>query len=294
LVAFAPDRGLQLRMLLAMLATPLMVLGSVAVVIVFAPAEVVTGFVIAVVVGIVVGAVELADREPESLPVDIDDAPELHAVVERLCVLADLAKPELVVENEFQPNSWIVWLSRGRARLHVTTGLRTVLPPAELEAVIAHELAHLAHHDAAVISAASGPGSVLLEGARRMGRSGWWLAMPIALVIAAAIGGLSRLATLALSRHRELAADAASAALTGRPVALASALWRISEAQRLLGAADRRAAAGRDLYQVVPTDEREAFGRPRLTATHPPLLERIDRLLRLEHQLQSARLVDRG
>jgi heat shock protein HtpX len=284
---FRPDRGLQARMLLAAVVTPLVVFASLAAIVVVAPLKVVLGVGLAAAIGIG-GALRERRERPQARPVTVEEAPALHATVDRLCVLADLPKPEIVIEPERQPNSWMVGLSRGRARLHVTRGLLELLPPAELEAVIGHELAHLVHRDAAVMTAVGGPGAVLLDGGRRATRGGWWIYM-LGGIAAAAIGWLSRLGTQVLSRHRELAADAGSAALTGRPAALASALRRISGELRLIPEEDLRLAAFRDVFHLLPVEEpRGDWGR--LTATHPPLATRIERLERLERALQSARL----
>src|SRR6187200_792465 len=135
---FRPDRGLQARMLLAAVCTPLIVLACAAAIVALAPFKLVAAF----------------------------------AIVDRLCVLADVPKPEIVIEPERQPNSWLVGLSRERARLHVTCGLLELLTPAELEAVVGHELAHLVNRDAAVMTAVGGPGAVLLAGGTRMLRGG--------------------------------------------------------------------------------------------------------------------------
>jgi heat shock protein HtpX len=289
---FRPDRGLQARMLLAAVVTPLVVVGSVAAIVLVAPVKLVIGVGIAAAIGIG-GALRERRERPQVKPATVEEAPGLHATVDRLCVLADLPKPEIVIEPEQQPNSWMVGLSRGRARLHVTRGLLELLTPAELEAVIGHELAHLVHRDAAVMTAVGGPGAVLLDGGRRMsGGGGWWFSM-LGSLAAAAIGWLSRLGTQALSRHRELAADAGSAALTGRPAALASALRRISGELRLIPEDDLRLAACRDVFHLLPVaapDGGSESGWSRLTATHPPLATRIERLERLERALQAARL----
>ena len=101
------------------------------------------------------------------------DAPELHAIVERLCVVADLPKPTLVLERAARcPNSWIEGTRRGGFRLHLTQGLLDLLEPRELEAVIAHELAHVANRDAAVMTVVGGPGEALLSGGLRRRRPG--------------------------------------------------------------------------------------------------------------------------
>jgi heat shock protein HtpX len=278
---FAPDRGLQARMLLAALGTPAIVLGCLAAIVQFAPLKITGAVALAAAIGIG-GAVRERRGRPSAEPVSSAQEPGLHAIVDRLCVLADLPKPEIVVEPESQPNSWLVGLSRGRARLHVTRGLLDLLTPTELEAVVGHELAHLVHRDAVVMTAVGGPGAVLLGGGRRV-MGGGWLVM-FGGMVALAIGSLSRLGTQALSRHRELAADAGSAALTGRPAALATALRRISGELRLMPDEDLRVAAYRDVFHLLPVGER---------GTHPPLAKRIERLERLEQRMQAARLASR-
>jgi heat shock protein HtpX len=279
---FAPDRGLQARMVLAAVGTPAIVLGCVAAIVLVAPLKIIGAVALAAVIGIGGTLRERRDR-PQAQPVAPHEQPELHAIVDRLCVVADLPKPEIVIEPERQPNSWIVGLSRGRARLHVTEGLLALLSPSELEAVIGHELSHLAHRDAAVMTAVGGPGAVLLDGGRRSMRGGWIVLF--GGFVAAGIGWISRLGTQVLSRHRELAADAGSAALTGRPAALASALRRISGQLRLIPEEDLRSAAFRDVFHLLPVDEESGW-----TATHPPLAARIERLERLEREMQAARL----
>jgi heat shock protein HtpX len=275
---FAPDRGLQARMVLAAVGTPLIVLTCVAAIVVLAPLKVIAGVALAAAIGIG-GAVRERRSRPAPEPVGPEQEPQLHAIVDRLCVVADLPKPEIVVEPEQQANSWLVGLSRGRARLHVTRGLLDLLTPSELEAVVGHELAHLVNRDAAVMTAVGGPGAVLLGGGRRLMGGGWFLMF--GGFVAMGIGWLSRLGTQALSRHRELAADAGSAALTGRPAALASALRRISGELRLVPEEDLRVAAYRDVFHLLPVGEH---------GTHPPLAKRIERLERLERRMQSARL----
>lgn len=272
-------------MLVAAVGTPLIVLAAVAAVVLLGPTKIVIGVGIAAAIGIGGTLRERSERAPPRA-VTPAEQPELHAIVDRLCVMADLPKPEIVVEPEDQPNSWIVGLSRQRSRLHVTRGLLAALPKDELEAVVAHELAHVAHRDAAVMTAVGGPGAVLLAGGRRMTRGGWWITM-IGGAVAAAIGWVSMLGTQALSRHRELAADADSAALTGHPAALASALRRISGQLARIPRADLRVAAARDVFHLMPVAE---DGQRGWRATHPSLATRIERLERLERAMHGARL----
>lgn len=285
---FRPDRGLQARMLLAAVCTPLIVLACAAAIVALAPFKLVAAFAIAASIGIGGSITERRNR-PRAEPVPPAEAPELHAIVDRLCVLADVPKPEIVIEPERQPNSWLVGLSRERARLHVTRGLLELLTPAELEAVVGHELAHLVNRDAAVMTVVGGPGAVLLDGGKRMLRGGWWPAL-MGGVVAAGVGRVSLLGTQVLSRDRELAADAGSAALTGRPAALASALRRISGQLALIPKEDLRVAACRDIFHLLAVEEEGDGWAGRLGATHPPLEQRIERLERMERAMGSARL----
>jgi heat shock protein HtpX len=280
-VHFRADHGLTLRMIGAAVGTPLLVVAAVAAVVLIAPWKIVLGIGLAAVVGIVVTVRDRA-HAPEGREVGPDAAPELHAVVERLCVVADLPKPRIVVENEQQPNSWIVSLGRDHARLHVTSGLLGRLDAPELEAVVAHELAHVAHRDATVMTVVGGPGTVLMGG-RRLIRFGFF-PLQIGALIATLIGRLSSFGTLALSRYREFAADAGAVALTGNPAALASALMKVSDGVLALPSRDLREVAARDPFHLLPVARERG-----LTATHPPLQARIARLERLEQQLQTLR-----
>jgi len=279
------DRGLQARMALAAVLTPALVLATVAAIVVLLPFKLVLAVGIAAAVGIC-GAVEALRRDDRGFPLERSAAPELHDAVERLCALGDVPKPEIVVNRERQPNSWVLAPLGKRPQLHVTTGLLELLTPEELEAVIAHELAHLINRDAMVMTVVATPGAVLLEGGRH-GWGCWWLWM--GNLIALAIGGLAGMGTNALSRYRELAADAGAAALTGRPAALGSALVKVSGGLRVLPTSDLRAVSGRDEFHLLPADE----SSHRLMRTHPELHHRLARLERMERDLHARSLAYR-
>jgi heat shock protein HtpX len=281
-----PDRGLQARMVIAMLLAPAIALVGVGVAI----AVPVTRLPVILVVAAGVLRLSIADAEPRwrmvAPALAPRDLPHVHAIVDRLCLVADMPKPEIVVEREDQPNSWIEAPGGGTARLHLTLGLLFLLEPEELEAVIAHELAHLAHHDARVMGIVGGSGELLLDGAQ--GATRLWFFLWPGILAAGALGWISRLTTLSFARHRELVADAGSAALTGRPAALARALRRISGELARIPSADLREAAARDVLHLVPVAG-EALNAP--WTTHPPLARRIERLERLERALHAARPV---
>jgi heat shock protein HtpX len=276
------DYGLTVRMVAAAVLTPVLVAAAVAAVVLLAPLKLIVGLAIATLVGVVVTVRDRASKA-DGRDVTPAEAPELHAIVERLCVVADLAKPRIVVEDEHQPNSWIVSVGRDRARLHVTRGLLERLDPSELEAVVGHELAHVAHRDATVMTVVGGPGAVLAGGGSRMMRVGVF-PVNIGGVAAFVIGWLAGLGSLALSRYREFAADAGAVALTGNPAALASALMKVSDGVLALPSRDLRDVASRDPFHLLPV-RRER----RLLATHPSLTARVARLERLESRVQSFR-----
>ena len=210
-------------------------------------------------------------------------APELHAMIERLCVQADLPKPKVAIVQTSMPNAFAMGRSRKAATVVATTGIMELLTPAELEAVVGHELAHVAHRDAAVMTVVGGPGAVLLQGGAKIAR-GW--PMGIGGLVAMAVGWLGSLGGRILSRYREFAADAGAVALTGNPVALASALTKVSGGLVAIPSRDLRAVAARDAFHLLPV---APAGEYKLPATHPPLRARIERLQRMEATLQSAR-----
>jgi heat shock protein HtpX len=215
------------------------------------------------------------------------------AVLERLCMRADIPVPELVVEADAEANAWTT-----RGRIHVTTPLLRQLDESELEAVLAHEIAHLAHRDAAVMDVCSAPSRVLLalagllavvlkgwRTALAFGRLGGLVAMGAAICLPAAflLGWFSRLSVLGMSRAREFAADASAAALTGKPSALASALMKLDGERDCLPAADLRQAQARAVLCIVGVD-RSRLGP--LFRTHPSIAARVRRLQAIEQRVQ--------
>jgi heat shock protein HtpX len=282
------DRGLLARMVVAAVITPLIVLAGLVLVVFEAPAKVIALVAIALGIGIV-SIVKERNERPQPKVVSEAEAPALHAIVERLCLLADLPKPEIAVESAAMPNSWVVGTRAGGYRLHLTRGLLDRLEPHELEAVIGHELAHIANRDAAVMTVVGGPGAALMGGGRRlMGINGWflWTGALAAIVI----GWVATLGTRALSRYREFAADAGSVALTGSAAALASALMKVSEGIAAIPQHDLRVASARDAFHLLPVarrkdDDDEPQAPKGLFATHPSLEARIARLEKLERAL---------
>ena len=229
-----------------------------------------------------------------------EQAPELHAVVDRLCALADMPKPAVAIADVDVPNAFATGRSRKRAVLCVTTGLLNRLEPAELEGGLAHELSHVAHRDVAVMTVASFLGVLAglitriglysgFAGGMRRGRDGDNTALLFLAVVlvSAVVYALSFLLTRALSRYRELAADRAGAVLTGRPSALASALTKVSGSMAQIPTRDLRRAEAFNAFFFAPALA-PGFSLSSLFATHPPLERRLAQLAELSRRLGSA------
>ena len=219
------------------------------------------------------------------------EAPQLHAMIERLCVQADLPKPKVAVANTAMPNAFALGRSPKNATVCATTGIMELLSPAELEGVMAHELTHVANRDVMIMTFAAffatiaayivqfgfffggsssddddGPGFIVL------------------LLVSMAVYVVSFVLMQALSRYREFAADRGAALITGRPSALASALYKISSGMQRIPQKDLRAAGELNAFFIFPAGVGK--GIEGLFATHPPMEKRIAALQRLEAQLQ--------
>jgi heat shock protein HtpX len=227
-------------------------------------------------------------------------APELHQLVDRLCALADMPKPRVAISDSDIPNAFATGRNQKHAVLCVTNGIMRRLSEPELEAVLSHELSHVAHRDVAVMTIASFLG--ILAGlvvrysfyAGAFGGGGWGRSnnnrdntgavILLVVLVSAIVYALSFLLTRALSRYRELSADRAGAILIGRPSTLASALVKVSGEMARIPTRDLRAAEPLNAFFFAPALA-PGFSFSSLFATHPPLQRRLDQLARLEAQL---------
>jgi heat shock protein HtpX len=284
---FRPNVRLLTQMILVAVLTPVLVIGLVVAMALLLPAEMLIGLGLAVAIGLWLGYREIS-RSADERVLERSDSPEMFGALERLCLLADLEPPEIVFHAHREPNSWVVAPPRRRPRLHVTGALVELLDEDEMTAVLAHELSHIVNRDALVMTVVGTPGAVLQKGSRRS--IGFW-PIQIGMLIACLIGALSRVGTNALSRCRELTADASAAALTGRPSALASALLKVSDAIDRIPRTDLRAAAAGNSFNLVAVAPVRSTSPilTRLGATHPRIAERVRALEALEADLQRAR-----
>jgi heat shock protein HtpX len=225
------------------------------------------------------------------------EEPQLHAMVDRLCLMANMPKPRIGVAELDMPNAFATGRSPKAAVVCATRGIMNRLSDEELEAVLAHELSHVAHRDVAIMTIASGVGML----AGLIGRMAMWGAMlggggdsrnsndnngAIELVVwllSIVISIVAYLLTMALSRYRELAADRSGAILIGKPSVLASALVRITGDIGRIPRTDLRKAEGMNAFFFAPALAGGTAAS--LFSTHPSLEKRLDALSKLEREL---------
>jgi heat shock protein HtpX len=219
--------------------------------------------------------------------------PELHGIIERLCVQADLPKPKVCVMETSMPNAFAMGRSRKSTSVTATRGILEMLSPAELEGVMAHELTHVINRDVMVMTLASffaSLASMILQFSFFFGGGGYGRdeeeesGVIYVVLVSIAVYAISFLLLRALSRYREFAADRGSAVLTGRPSALASALLKISGTMERVPSQDLRKAEGMSAFFIIPARTKKSLMN--LFADHPPLEQRLAALERLESQLQ--------
>jgi heat shock protein HtpX len=231
---------------------------------------------------------KLALRAMGAKEVSPEEAPGLHAMIERLCIQADLPKPRIAVADTHMPNAFATGRSQKSATVCATTGIMQTLSPSELEGVMAHELAHVKHRDVLIMTIASffaSIAAVILQfGFFFGGDDDENPSILIVLLVSFVVYILSFFLMLALSRYREFAADRGAAIVTGRPSALASALVNISGAMQRVPMQDLRQAERLNAFFIVPTSVKGAVQT--IFSTHPPTEKRIARLQQLEAQLQ--------
>ena len=297
--SFGKDTGLQLRMLLTMFLLGLIYVVFVGVL--FA-AGAAAGLIVVIAVFMLLMQLFTSDKIALATlgakEVTPQEQPELHGVIERLCVQADLPKPRVCVMNTSMPNAFAMGRSQKKATVCATSGILAMLDTAELEGVMAHELTHVINRDVMVMTMASFFATLAALIAQfalffgggfggGYGRSNEEEGdIMLVLLVSVLVYAISFLLLQALSRYREFAADRGSAVLTGRPSALSSALIKISGTMDRIPSQDMRAAEGMSAFFIVPARTKKSIMN--LFSDHPSLEKRLDALSRLETQLQSA------
>lgn len=221
--------------------------------------------------------------------VESAEAPELHSMVDQLCIRAGLPKPRIYIIEQQTPNAFATGRNPQHSAVAVTTGLLNLLSRDELEGVISHELAHIKNRDILISSIAAvmaGAISYLATMAQwamifGMGRhdddeggAGSGLAAIVMMIVAPLAAALIQ---MAISRSREYLADSTGAQICGHPRSLATALQRLDEFNHRLPMQVNPATA--QMYIVNPLT---AGTVANLFSTHPPITERIKRLQGLQ------------
>jgi heat shock protein HtpX len=219
------------------------------------------------------------------------EAPQLHGMVTRLCAIADLPKPQVAIVRTEVPNAFATGRSPEKAIVAVTTGILNKLSPAELEAVLAHELSHIKNRDMTVLTIASFLSTVAFYFVRyslyfKMGGNNRRDGGSIVLVwlISIAVWVLSFLLIRALSRYREYSADRGSAIITGQPSDLASALMKISGLMDRVPREDMRKMEGMNAFFIIPAISGSSIMN--LFSTHPSVEKRIARLEKMQQEMK--------
>jgi len=239
-------------------------------------------------------------------------APELHAMVDRLAKDAGIPKPRLYLSNDPTPNAFAFGRTQKSAGIAVHAGLLNVLGKEEVEGVLAHEIGHIKHRDVLVMTIASALPImiyyiviVLFSGRDRDRGIGSMIAVFLGAQVASFLG---QLLVMWLSRQREYYADAYSAYATRKPAALMSGLARISYA--MPAQKDRNSsmsafyisdpkpeekkgmyeiasaiASGNERMLVQKIEEEKRRGAMEIFMTHPMTAKRLDALLKIKKEI---------
>src|SRR6476646_10782224 len=293
---FGRDRGLSLRMLFTGGLLGLLYVGFAVALFYFLNVGLVPMLLIVVGLGFFqyYTSDKLALAASGAKVVSAEDAPDLHAMVERLCAMANLPKPRIAVVDTDVPNAFATGRNPKHAAVAVTKGLWQRLEPQEVEGVLAHELSHIANRDVLVMTIASffamlaalltrfGLYAGMFGGGR--GRDNntvpVWL---IVLLVSVVTYFLSQILILAISRYREFAADRGSALITGAPEHLMSALQKIASDMFRIPERDLRQVETMNAFFIIPTSVKK--GASTLFTTHPPLEKRLAALAEIAREM---------
>ncbi len=303
---YKPDTGLAARMVFTIL-----LLGLVYVVFAFLLGTFLNVPLPLLVIGaLLIGGIQLFFADKIALgsmgarEVSEQEAPQLHDMIGRLAMQANLPKPKIAIVNSSIPNAFATGRDKNHAVVAVTSGILSQLSEPELEGVIAHELTHVINRDMLVMTVAtffSMVISLILQnvlwigmfggfgggyGGRRRNDEGE--AIIVILILSAIAYFLSFVLIRALSRYRELAADRGAALITGAPQNLASALQHISGAMQSprIPQQDFRKAQTVNALFIVPALRGDSLQN--LFSTHPSTEVRVQRLLEMQRQMEQA------
>ncbi len=308
---FPADRGLTTRMVLTIFFIGLLYAVFVGALV---AARVQLGIVIVICGGMLIAQLYFSDRialfSMHGKLVTQQQAPQLYGIISRLTSMANMPMPKVAVADSEMPNAFATGRNQKNSVVCVTTGLLRRLNEPELEAVLAHELSHVAHRDVAVMTIASFLGIMAgmltrvlmwsgLFGGFGMGGGGRggnqnnnnngaaqvMMAEMALMLFSAIVYAISFLLIRTLSRYRELAADRAGAILIGNPNMLATALQKVCGDIGRIPTRDLRSAQYFNAFYFAPALA-NGVSVSSLFATHPSLERRLDALAKLDAQMR--------
>jgi heat shock protein HtpX len=313
---YAPDRGLTVRMTVTMFLLGLVFVAFVAAIIGIgtaygASSTAIVFFAVVLGGGFAIGSLFYSDKialrtagahevNPDAAD---EDARRLHAIVDRLCALADMPKPRVAIAETDMPNAFATGRNADHAVVCATRGIMRRLNNDELEGVLAHEMSHVAHKDVQVMTVASFLaiiaallvriafyGELFGGGGRRDNNNNALPIMLILMVVSAVVYAVSFLLIRLLSRYRELSADRSGALLTGKPSSLASALVRVTGDIGRIPTRDLRTAQPLNAFFFAPAMSLHGVGAggsklANAFSTHPSLERRLAELDKVQQQL---------
>ena len=224
--------------------------------------------------------------------VNREQEPELFAMVERVAMKAGMPMPKVAVINSMVPNAFATGRNPKNALVAVTVGIRQRLSDRELEAVMAHEIAHVRNRDMRVLAVANFLVTVtsflmtmlfwnmLFGGFGRRQQGGGIMLVYLVTILVYFLG---QLLVLALTRYREYGADHSGAEISGDPGALANALEKISGSMAQIPDEDLRKLQTASAFMIIPA-ALKGESAMNLFSTHPPVEDRVRRLRELERR----------
>ena len=302
---FGRDRGLSLRMIFT--SALLGLLYVVFAVVLFSVFNFSLIAMLVIVIGIAVfqyfSSAKIALAASGAKVVSAEEAPELHAMVERLCAMANLPKPQIAVVDSDVPNAFATGRNPKHAAVAVTAGLWRRLEPQEVEAVLAHELSHVANRDVLVMTVASffAMLAAMLTrfglyagmfggfgggGNRSNGNNNQVPVWLIVFLVSVVVYAISWVLIRTISRYREYAADRGSAIITGAPENLMSALQKISSGITQIPQKDLREVQGMNAFFIIPTNWKTNMSEWMMD--HPPLEKRLAALSEIAREMGKA------
>jgi heat shock protein HtpX len=227
-----------------------------------------------------------------------EEYPILHQIIENLAQKANIPKPRIGVMSSDVPNAFTAGKSPRSSVVVASTGIMKILDKDELEGVLSHELTHIRNRDVTIITLASlfstiawylmqsSMFSSMWGGYGYGGRQQQNGSVFVVLIVAGIVWFLSFLIIRAISRYREFAADRGGAYLTGKPMNLSRALMKISGEIKTAPVSQLKKVEGMNAFFIIPAISGQSMTQ--LFSTHPPITERVKRLMRIEQELRNS------